>query len=79
MAKGPQKVRRRRSDGVFRRIHVKGRLVVALVVVAWLALVRPAAHGQDGELKSGPDKRMGGPFDVKAITGEMKGKTLCYV
>ena len=31
------------------------------------------------ELKSGPDKKIAGPFDVKAITGEKAGKTLCYV
>ena len=32
-----------------------------------------------GDVKSGPDKKYGGAFDVKAITGAMKGKTLCYV
>jgi len=32
-----------------------------------------------GDVKSGLDKKYGGPFDVKAITGELKGKTLCYV
>ena len=31
------------------------------------------------EFKSGPDKKIAGPFDVKAITGEKAGKTLCYV
>jgi len=31
------------------------------------------------ELKSGPDKRIGGAFDIKAVTGEGKGKTFCYV
>jgi hypothetical protein len=31
------------------------------------------------ELKSGPEKKIGGPFDVKAVTGEGKGKTFCYV
>lgn len=31
------------------------------------------------ELKSGPEKRIGGPFDIKAVTGEGKGKTFCYV
>ena len=31
------------------------------------------------ELKSGPEKKIGGPFDVKAVTGEGKGKTLCYI
>jgi len=36
------------------------------------------AVGAD-ELKSGPEKKIGGPFDVKAFTGDNKGKTLCYV
>jgi hypothetical protein len=31
------------------------------------------------ELKSGPEKKIGGAFMVKAITGEKKGDTLCYV
>jgi hypothetical protein len=31
------------------------------------------------ELKSGPDKEIGGPFDVKAFTGASKGKTFCYI
>ncbi len=31
------------------------------------------------DVKSGPDKKIGGAFDVKAITGEKAGKTLCYV
>ena len=31
------------------------------------------------DIKSGPDKKIGGAFDVNAITGEMKGKKLCYV
>jgi hypothetical protein len=31
------------------------------------------------ELKSGPDKKIGGPFQVKAFTGDNKGKQLCYV
>ena len=31
------------------------------------------------DVKSGPDKKIGGPFDVKAITGELKGRQLCYV
>lgn len=42
-----------------------------------LALSVSVASGED--LKSGPDKKIGGPFDVKAITGEKAGKTLCYV
>lgn len=31
------------------------------------------------ELKSGPEKKIGGPFDIKAVTGDGKGKTFCYV
>lgn len=31
------------------------------------------------DLKSGPDKKIGGPFNVKAITGDSKGKTFCYI
>jgi len=30
------------------------------------------------DIKSGPAKKAGGAFDVKAITGEKAGKTLCY-
>src|SRR4051794_24170204 len=31
------------------------------------------------EIKSGPGKKIGGAFQVKAITGEKAGKQLCYV
>jgi hypothetical protein len=48
---------------------------MTLVLVLASAAV---AVGAD-DIKSGPDKRIGGPFDVKAITGDNKGKTLCYV
>lgn len=34
---------------------------------------------QADDLKSGPDKKIGGAFNVKAITGEKAGETLCYV
>jgi len=56
---------------------MKIRLVGALVVVAALALVHTTVMG--GGVKSGPDKKISGPFDVKAITGELAGKQLCYV
>jgi len=56
---------------------MKVRITGALIASACLALVHVAAGGDD--VKSGPDKRYGGAFDVKAITGDMKGKTLCYV
>jgi hypothetical protein len=49
---------------------------MALVLVAGLAF--SSAWAED-EIKSGPDKRIAGPFDVKAITGDQKGNTLCYV
>ena len=32
-----------------------------------------------GGVKSGPDKKIAGAFNVKAITGDQQGKTLCYV
>jgi len=56
---------------------MKVRLLGSLALIAGLALVYTA--GIAGELKSGPEKRFGGSFNVKAITGEQKGKTLCYV
>jgi hypothetical protein len=48
---------------------------VSAVLFAGVALT--AARADD--IKSGPDKRIAGAFDVKAITGANKGKTLCYV
>jgi hypothetical protein len=49
---------------------------MALMLVLASAAI---AVGAD-EVKSGlePGKRVS-PFDVKAITGDNKGKTLCYV
>ena len=44
-----------------------------------LALGLSLAVARADELKSGPDKKIGGPFQVKAITGENMGKQLCYV
>jgi hypothetical protein len=46
--------------------------------IAAIALSLSMTAGAD-ELKSGPEKKIGGPFDVKAFTGDNKGKTLCYV
>ena len=48
---------------------------MGLLLVAGLAL--STAHADD--IKSGPTTRIGGAFDVKAITGDNKGKQLCYV
>ena len=47
--------------------------------LATLAVGFMAAAGVGGELKSGLEKKTGGAFDVKAITGGQKGKQLCYV
>jgi hypothetical protein len=51
------------------------RLGTALVL--GLAVAWSPARAED--IKSGPTDRIGGPFDVKAITGANKGKTLCYI
>src|SRR5262245_55856446 len=54
------------------------RVLRTLTVLALgLALSLPALRAD--ELKSGPDGKIGGAFQVKAITGEKKGDTLCYV
>ncbi len=49
---------------------------VSLLALAALALASPAPAD---ELKSGPDKKIGGSFQVTAYSGDNKGKTLCYV
>lgn len=54
-----------------RRVTILGLAALAL------ALAGPTAQGED--LKSGPEKKIGGVFHVKAITGGQQGKTLCYV
>lgn len=48
-------------------------LALTLVV----GLTGPMAIAED--LKSGLDKKTAGPFQVKAFTGDNKGKQLCYV
>jgi hypothetical protein len=48
---------------------------ISLAVVIGLSMTMARAD----DIKSGPDKKIGGAFDVKAITGDNKGKTLCYV
>jgi hypothetical protein len=48
-------------------------------VFALLAAGLVLAAGTAGELKSGLDKKTGGAFQVKAITGGQKGTQLCYV
>ena len=47
------------------------------VGLAAIVLSLPAARAD--ELKSGPEKKIGGAFTVKAITGANQGKSLCYV
>ena len=51
-------------------------MIVAALAVA-LGLSFNGANAD--ELKSGPDKKIGGAFQVKAFTGEKAGDTLCYV
>jgi hypothetical protein len=53
------------------------RLFRNLALVAAVAVSFSVASADD--LKSGPKEKIGGPFDVKAITGEKAGKQLCYV
>lgn len=44
------------------------------------AVVGFAVSGVNADdFKSGPEKKIGGAFDVKAITGDKQGTTLCYV
>jgi hypothetical protein len=54
---------------------MKVRLAGGALLVGCLALL---AHAQD-TIKSGPDKKIGGAFQVKAITGGSAGTQLCYV
>ena len=48
----------------------------AVLLVTGLALAWTTAWA---DVESGPKDKMGGAFDVKAITGDNMGKTLCYV
>ena len=43
------------------------------------AIVLSLSTVRADELKSGPEKKTGGAFDIKAVTGDGKGKTFCYV
>jgi hypothetical protein len=52
--------------------------VQALGLTALALALLPFSAGAD-ELKSGPEKKIGGSFQVTAVTGGNKGKTLCYV
>ena len=53
------------------------RAIRLLGLAAVVGLSFSAVRAED--LKSGPGEKIAGPFDVKAITGEKKGDTLCYV
>ena len=48
---------------------------MSLLLVAGL-IGTPA---QADDVKSGPTDRIGGAFQVKAITGDKQGEQLCYV
>lgn len=51
-----------------------------LMLVAALALTLGLFNGANAdEIKSGPGTKIGGAFQVKAITGEKAGDSLCYV
>lgn len=43
------------------------------------AIVLSLSAVRADDLKSGPEKKIGGPFNVKAVTGGSAGKTFCYV
>ena len=53
-------------------LRLGGFLLGTVLVTAWTG-----AWADD--IKSGPEDKTGGPFDVKAFTGDNKGKKLCYV
>src|ERR1051325_6952440 len=59
-----------------RRFSMMVRFTRLLALVACVVVITAVCSADD--LKSGPDKKVGGPFDVKAITGDQQGKTLCY-
>jgi hypothetical protein len=54
-------------------MHVMRGIGVAAIMLSLAATARA------DELKSGPEKRIGGPFQVTAFSGANKGKTLCYI
>ena len=43
------------------------------------AIVLSLSAARADELKSGPEKKIGGAFTVKAITGGSAGKSFCYI
>jgi len=48
-----------------------------VLLIGFAVLVGAALQAE--EVTSGPGKKTGGAFNVKAITGGQAGKTLCYV
>ena len=54
------------------------RSVRAVGLTALVLALLPTPARAD-ELRSGPEKKIGGNFQVAAVTGDNKGKTLCYV
>ena len=52
---------------------------VQAVGLTAFALALALSPARADELKSGPEKKIGGSFQVTAVTGGNKGKTLCYV
>jgi len=52
--------------------------LIRTLALALVAAVFAAPVNAD-DLKSGPGEKIGGAFQVKAITGEKKDTTLCYV
>jgi peroxiredoxin len=53
------------------------RAIRLFALAAVVGLTFSAVRAED--VKSGPSDKIGGAFDVKAITGDKAGKTLCYV
>jgi hypothetical protein len=56
---------------------MKARLAGGALLVGCLAVI--CANLSADEIQSGPAKKIGGAFQVKAFTGDNKGKQLCYV
>jgi hypothetical protein len=51
--------------------------VFSVLALALVLALSPSVRADD--LKSGPEGKIGGAFNVKAITGASKGKTFCYI
>lgn len=56
---------------------MRARIVGGVLLTACLAMVHASINAD--EVKSGPEKKIGGAFQVKAFTGDNKGRQLCYV